>query len=823
MVTNVPGRPTHGRKFKGRPEAHTTRARIICPREQVQLERSSEADRYTIIAPIGKGGMGEVFRARDNRLERDVALKILPAAYASNPDRLRRLEQEARAAGQINHPNVVAVYDVATVNGATCIVSELLEGETLGQRLARGRIPDSQAIRYAVQIAEGLAAAHRRGVVHRDLKPDNIFLTTDGDRAKILDFGLAQSFEPVLDGPTVPHPTQPGMVVGTVGYMAPEQVRGGAADQRSDIFSFGVVLFEMLSGRRAFHRGSAADTMVAILNEEPPELSSEQPGLLPILRRCLAKNPDGRYQSARDLAFHLEQLASLSGSASVHSHAGSPKWSYAVAAILAALLLAAFVWYLVNQRRASMPARRTNSIAVVPFVNMSRAPDAEYFSDGMTEELITALSRVEGLRVAARTSSFAFKGKQGDARDIAGKLGVDHLLEGSVRQTGNRLRVTAQLIDGKNGYHVWSETYDREMLDVFRIQEEISREIVTRLTSAAAAPAKIERASAAEFAAYDLYLKGNFRFNQALNTGSETQLQQAVGLYEQAIARNPRSAAAYSGLAKAYTHFELMGVHVEEHHQKAEVAARRALQLDPNLAEAHIALGDVFFHHGNNVAEAEREFRRAIELDPNSAEAHSYYGYLLLRECRVDEAGVQGRLAVQSSPLDLVANVFLGHALVYARQYDEAIRHLENALQIDPQSAGTLHMLSVAQSMRGDHDRAIDGYKRVAAMIPKDPQVRIMQAWLNARAGRGQEAWKIVNEVLALPPEERVKRSHVLGGTHIVLGEHERALEWLKKGVETGYVSWFDLKASPWFDALRSDPRFTALIEQAATKEKRKA
>lgn len=768
--------------------------------------------------------MGEVFRARDHRLERDVALKILPPEYASNPDRLRRLEHEARAAGQINHPNVVAVYDVADVDGATCIVSELLEGETLGQRLGRGKIPAAQAIRYAVQIAEGLAAAHRRGVVHRDLKPDNIFITTDGDRAKILDFGLAQSFEPMMDGPTVPYPTQPGMVVGTVGYMAPEQVRGGAADQRSDIFSFGVVLFEMLSGRRAFQRGSAADTMVAILNEEPPELSSEQPGLLAILRRCLAKNPDGRYQSARDLAFHLDQLASFTGSGSVAIHTRSTKWPYALAAMLAMLLLAGLVWYLANQRRAIVPVRKANSIAVVPFVNMSRAPDAEYFSDGMTEELITALSRVEGLRVAARTSSFAFKGKQGDARDIAGKLGVDHLVEGSVRQSGNRLRVTAQLIDGSNGYHVWSETYDRELLDVFRIQEEISREIVTRLTSKPAAPPRVERASANEFEAYDLYLKGIFLFNQAIAAGSEPLLERAVGLYEQAIARNARLAAAYSGLAKAYVHFETVGgANLEERHRKAAIAARKAIELDPNLADAHVALGDVLFHHENDVAGGEREFRRAIELDPNSAEGHYYYAYLLLREYRLDEAIVQSRLALQASPLDPFAASTLGAVFIYARQYEDAINVVENALKADPQSAALLHFLSVAHSMNGQHEKALAEYSRMAAMTPSHPLTRMTHGWMFARAGRREEASKILSEVLAYPPEERIKASHSVGGTYIVFGDHDRALEWLKKGLEAGTVSWFDLKASPWFDPLRSDPRFSALIEQAALKEKRRA
>ena len=796
---------------------------------EVSLEPTSQPDRYKILAPIGKGGMGEVYRARDTRLERDVALKVLPASVASDANRLRRLEQEARAASRINHPNVVAVYDVIEIDGAPAIVSELLDGETLGHRLARGKIPPAQALRYAVQIADGLAAAHRQEVIHRDLKPDNIFITTDGDRAKILDFGLAKPAESVvLDGPTVPHLTSPGAVVGTVGYMSPEQVRGGAADQRSDIFSFGVVLFEMLSGLRAFQRGSAAETMSAILNEEPPEMSSEQPGLLAVVRRCLAKNPDARYQSARDLAFHLEQLSSFSGSAPIDVRARSKKWPYIAAAILAAVILTGFIWLRSNGKDDSPPSavnRKTSSIAVVPFANVSKAADAEYFSDGMTEELITALSRIDGLRVVARSSSFAFKGKEGDAREIARQLGVQHLLEGSVRQTGNRLRITAQLVDGSNGYHVWSETYDREVLDVFVVQQEIARAIASRLASPPAEPQRVQRASPEEFAAYDLYLKANFHFSQAMTSGSEPMLQKAVALYEQAIARNPNFAAAYSGLADAYTHFEIVGAaELEERHNKAEVAARKALQLDPNLAEAHVALGDVLFHHGKDAAGAEREFRRAIELNPNLAEARYYYGVLLLSEYRLDEALAQNRIALQLSPQDASARWAYGQALTFARKYPEAIAVLEGAVKIDPQAAGPLFELAVARSMNGEHEKAVAEWNRALTLTPqRHPFQTMVTAWIHARAGKRDEAIKILNEVLAYPPQERIKASHAFGGTYIALGDNERALEWLKRGMEAGVVSWFELKAAPWFDALRSDPRYDALIEQAAAKKKQPA
>jgi tetratricopeptide (TPR) repeat protein len=385
------------------------------------------------------------------------------------------------------------------------------------------------------------------------------------------------------------------------------------------------------------------------------------------------------------------------------------------------------------------------------------------------------------------------------------------------------LRVTAQLIDGSNGYQVWSETYDREMLDVFLIQEEISREIAGRLVSRAPAASRAQRVSREEFAAYDLYLKANSLLNEALTAGSEPLLQRAVGLYEQAIARNPRFAAAYSGLANAHTHYELVGgANHEEHHRKAAIAARKALDLDPNLAEAHVALGDVLFHHEKDVAGGEREFRRAIELDPNLAQAHVFYGYLLSRENRIDEAVSRFRFALKLSPFDPQAAHYLGLALILSRKYEEAVDVLEGAMRNDPQSPA-LFNLAVAHSMLGDHEKALAEWSRASAMSPAPhPMQRMVHGWVFARAGRREEALKILNEVLAYPPEERIKASHAFGGTYIALGDNERALEWLEKGVDAGVVTWFELKTSPWFDALRADPRFDALIEKAAAKEKRR-
>src|SRR5262245_17237858 len=400
------------------------------------LKSGTRLGPYEVMEAIGAGSMGEVYRARDTRLGREIAVKVLPEAISQDRDRLRRFEHEARAAAALSHPNVLVVYDVGSHDGAPYVVMELLEGETLAARLKRSRLPVEKAVEITVQVASGLSATHIRGVIHRDLKPSNIFLTRDG-HAKILDFGIAKTTLPgALNPEAETRITESGLVIGTIGYMSPEQVRGTAADARSDIFSLGAILYEMLVGQRAFVGRSGADTLCAIIEGEPPALASlgvnAPPALVRILSRCRRNAPVQRFQSAADLRFALEAATGTGEGAS---------------------------------------APREKSIAVLPFANMSATSDQEYFSDGLAEELINALAQLSGLRVVSRSSSFRFRGRDLDVREIGQQLNVDTILEGSVRRAGNRLRVTVQLISVVDGYHLWSERYDRELSDVFVIQD----------------------------------------------------------------------------------------------------------------------------------------------------------------------------------------------------------------------------------------------------------------------------------------------------------------------------------------------------------------
>ncbi len=499
---------------------------------------------YEILAPIGAGGMGEVYRARDGRLGRDVAVKVLPEAVAGDPESLARFERETRAVASLSHPNILAIHDVGREGGVSFAVLELLEGETLRRRLAAsGPLTWRAALEIAAPVAEGLAAAHDRGIVHRDLKPENIFLTADG-RVKILDFGLARRAvgAPAPDetgSPTADGLTAPGVVLGTLGYLSPEQARGQDVDGRSDVFAFGSVLYEMLTGRRAFGAASASESLVAILRDEPrdpAELGIAVPtGLAGVLRRCLRKNPPERFQSASDLAFSLRAAVPEPGSASGEA--------------------------------AKVPV----SVAVLPFRNVSPDPENEYFSDGITEELINALAQVPGLRVAARTSSFLFKERREDIRAIAERLGVSTVLEGSVRKAGDRVRISAQLINAADGYHLWSESHDQNMSDVFAVQEEIARAIVRQLrVKLGLGGETIVKRHTSDPEAYNLYLKGRYFWNRREAESS----RKALGYFQEAIARDPKYALAYAGLADSY-----LG-RAKDEMARAKEAASRAVSLD---------------------------------------------------------------------------------------------------------------------------------------------------------------------------------------------------------------------------------------------------
>jgi serine/threonine protein kinase/Tfp pilus assembly protein PilF len=744
---------------------------------------------YEILSPLGAGGMGEVYRARDTRLERDVAVKVLPDRLVEDAEALARFEREAKAVAALSHPNILAIHDFGQHEAIVYAVMELLEGETLRDRMAAATLPPRKAVEFALQIALGLAAAHDRGIVHRDLKPQNIFVTRDG-LVKILDFGLAKWVQaPESTGQTA-GATEPGMVLGTAGYMSPEQVRGAALDHRSDLFCLGAILYEMLSGERAFLKDSDVETLMAILKEQPPELSRPgrpvAPELADIVAHCLEKNVEERFQSARDLAFALRVLEREGRSIS-----GRPDSSARSAALAAAGPDAAQV-----------------SIAVLPFRNMSADRDAEYFSDGMTEEIINALTKIEALRVASRTSAFAFKGKDEDVRKIGAALGVKAVLEGSVRQAGRKIRITAQLIDVADGYHLWSEKYDREMEDIFAVQDEIARAIAEVL-KVRLLPAEVTRLAArstGNVEAYNDFLKGRYFFNRR-------EAPDAIVEFELALQRDPSYTEAYTGLADSYCIYGFYGgISTLEAFSKARAAVEKARVLEPDSAEVHVSLGLFEHYFGWSLERQEKHLRRAIELAPRSAAGYTWLSLRLCFEDRHDEAIELARRATELEPLSANVQTNVGWAFIGARMYEDAVREFRRALHIDPKAPYPLWAVGVAYRMLGRPGEAVTSLEKALEVTLNRQSFYVgMLGAAYAAAGRKPEALELLEELQERSRVEYVAPQH-LAFILIVLGDVDRAFAELERAVaERNCLMWW-LRGSPIFDPLRSDPRFPGLL-----------
>jgi serine/threonine-protein kinase len=746
------------------------------------LGAGTRLGRYEILAPIGAGGMGEVYRARDAHLERDVAVKVLPASAVDDPESRARFEREARAVAALPHPNIVAIHDVGHEGTLGYAVLELLEGETLRERLLRGALPWRLALEIGVPVAEGLAAAHARGIVHRDLKPENIFLTADG-RTKILDFGIARRLTPDLSGDTSAATlgaTRPGVVLGTLSYLSPEQARGEPVDGRSDIFAFGSVHYEMLTGNRAFSAPTSSETMVAILRDEPPEPASLGTAfpreLWDVIRRCLEKARERRFQSASDLAFALSAV----GRSAERFSAAGPAAAGAV------------------------------SVAVLPFRNLSPDRENEYFSDGMTEELINALAKVPGLRVAARTSSFAFKDKQEDVRAIGERLGVRSVLEGSVRRSGERLRVSAQLVDASAGYQVWSETYDRGASDVFAVQEEIARSIVERLKSklGLATGEAIVRRGTDDPEAYNLYLKGRYFWNRR----TLESCRRAITYFEQAIARDPGYAPAYAGLADAYVG------RAKDEMARAKAAAERAIALDDNLAEGHAAMARALFYHDWNWAGAEREFRHAIELNPFYPETHHVYSHYLIPAGRIPESLAASRRALDLDPLSVSMVAHVGWHLVYSGSFEESMPYSRAAIDMDGSFFAARIHLGMALEALGRLDEAIEQFRRAGEISSESSESAGSLGHALAIAGRSVEA-RAVLDGLEARPAERAASPFDCAVVWAGLGEPDKVFEWLDRAADARLPAIVEIRADPRFRPVSSDPRFTALARRIGIPE----
>lgn len=727
---------------------------------------------YQILAALGHGGMGEVYRARDVRLQREVAIKVVPERYAQNAQALGRFFREVRAVAALSHPNIVAIYDIGTERGLTYAVMELLQGQTLRHRLRHDQMRWTEAVDIARAVAEGLAAAHAKRIVHRDVKPENIFLT-EGGGVKILDFGLArlQGREGGAEEGTSRLETQPGMLLGTVAYMSPEQVRGQPADERSDIFSFGCVIYEMVAGRRSFPGESAGETMAAILHDSPTELSQsgrERPAELDrLILRCLQKEPGRRFQAMREVADALRQL----GQCALGGEGSSPPISETAA-------------FLHTPCPGPEPPRAP-SLAVLPFRNMSSDPENEFFSDGLAEELITVLSKVKRLRVASRTSSFAFRDRAEDVRQIGEQLNVRNVLEGSVRKAGNRLRISVQLVSAVDGYQLWSETYNRELQDVFAIQEEIAQSIAKALQVILTEQEKraIERAPTCNVEAYEYYLRGRHFTRQFRREAFEIALR----MFERAIEIDPAYALAYAGIADChsllYVSFKCM-----PSLEAADTASRKALELAPDLAEAHVARS-LAVALNKHYAEAQREYETAIRLDPMLFEAYYYHGRTCHAQGNYLDAARLFEQACRLRPDDYQAASYL--AMVYR----------ELGRTADAEAAGRCAAEVVSKHVQGH---------------PRDLRALNTGAVIWCRIGETERALEWAARALALGADEPITLYNV-ACAYALLGRTEQALDCLENAVRHGYAHREWLEHDSDLASLRGHARFQALLPHSET------
>jgi|SRR5215467_2736274 len=745
---------------------------------------------YYVQELLGFGGMGEVYRARDARLERDVAIKVLPASLPHDPDRLRRFEQEARAAAALNHPNILAVFQMGTYEGAPYLVSELLEGSTLREHERLGPVAVSKAVDYAIQTAHGLAAAHDKGIVHRDLKPENLFVTKDG-RIKILDFGLAKLTRPegksAATSETLSQATVSGMVMGTVGYMSPEQIRGQSIDGRADIFSLGVVLYEMVAGRRPFEGATAIEVGSAILQKPPEPFPSDVPASLRrIVGHCIAKESSGRYQRAEELRVALEAILGEEN-----------KLGRSRPAVIGA-----------GKGLAAGPIR---SLVVLPLRNLSPNPDEEYFAEGVTEELTSALAQVSSLRVVSHRSAVHYQGRNQPLREIARKLKVEAAVEGAVLRVGDRVRITAQLIHAPADTHIWAGSYERDLRNVLALQTEIARaianEIQVKLTPRE--QARLLRPGEVDPDAYRLYLKGRFHLLKWTPEG----FGKGVEFFRQALEQDPSYALAYAGLAECYCFagfYHLMPGKVV--FAPAKAAARRALELDETLAETHVSMAAASLAHDWDWLTALAECRRAIELNPGHANAHHWYAIISNFCGRQREALAEMRHALDLDPLSLIIQTHLGWVFYTMGEYDQAIRQFQQALELDRNFLFAQWMLGQTYSAAGQHEKAIELIEKVNALFGRDPPVLAGLLGYNfAKTGRESEAHQLLAGL-----ENSVKAGAASPYEPVLLctglNDVDQAFAWLETcyADRSSYLAL--LKIERIIDPLRSDPRFQDLV-----------
>lgn len=824
---------------------------------------------YKILRQIGAGGMGEVYLALHASTNRKVALKLLSPYLIKDEQRAWRFQQEARAVLALNHPNIVTIYDIGQAGDIHFIATEFIEGETLREQMARASLEINEALDIAIQVAGALAAAHKAGVVHRDIKPENIMLRPDG-YVKVLDFGLAKLTERYGVATTsaiTKIDTEPGLVMGTTRYVSPEQARGLPVDSRTDIWSLGVVLYEMVAGHAPFEGATPTDVIISIVEKEPAPLvryKPEAPAQLElIIKKALAKDREQRFHVVTDLLIDLrilqreleieaeleraipsewrraeaatssgrqttvetthEPMAHATEMATAHTTSrakyllGEIKRHWTGVIIIAITLSLAIValtyFYSARRNKTSI-----NSIAVLPFVNDSVDPTTEYLSDGITESLINSLSQLPTLRVMARSTAFSYKGRAVDPRQVGRELGVDVVLTGRITQREDALSIQADLVNVADGSQLWGEQYNRTLSDVLAIQQEISTEISERLRLKITGEEqlRVTRHSTKHTEAYQLYLKGRYHWNKRTDEGFRT----AIEYFLQAIEKDPTYALAYVGLADSYLLSELLPA--RERYPKAKAAALKALEIDGTLGEAHASLAAIKNWYDFDWLGAEMEFRRAIELSPNYPTAHHWYGEFLANLGRFEESVAEYQRALEIDPLSLAISSDLGMVYYHARQYDRAMEHLKKVVEMDPNYVRTHFYLAEVYEEKGMFEEALAEWERGSLLEGDNPSELAKGKTAIRNAFKSSDArgyWRMKLEIVKEETRRRKRvyftgRSIDLALLHARVGDRDQAFEWFEKVYEDREPSLLWLKVAPNCDNLRSDPRFTDLLRR---------
>ena len=834
------------------------------------INQGTKLGRYEIRSKLGAGGMGEVYLAQDTKLDRKVALKILPAELAANQERMWRFTQEAKAAAALNHPNIAHVYEIGEAERLHFIAMEFVDGQTLSQLIHATNTDLPKLLRYLQHAAEGLAKAHAAGIVHRDLKPDNIMVTRDG-HAKILDFGLAKLLEtpgPGTNGNTpsdvataiLRQHSTPGTVLGTAGYMSPEQAQGKTAeiDHRSDIFSFGCILFEAVTDHQPFEGSDAVDTLNKIIREPAPPVSGFNPraptDLQRIIRRCLAKDPEDRYQSIKDVAIELRELRreltseldttvppvtsdstkaqdqysmadqtavsdivsagprNLSSAEYIVSEIKQHKNAAVVLSILVLAIVVLGVWFFAFY---SPTASHIQSMAVMPFVNTSGNTEIEYLSDGITESLINSLSQIPKLSVKARSSVFTYKGKEVSPQQVAKDLSVQAILNGRVQQRGEQVILSVELVDARTGNQLWGEQYSRKMTDLLSLQSEIARDVSSKLKSrlTGAQEQKIVKNYTQNTEAYQLYLRGRYHWNKR----TTADVKKSIEYFQQAIDKDPAYGLAYAGLAEAYILVPQYGLgSPQEGYPKARAAALKAIEIDGTLAEAHNALAAIKSNYEWKFDEAEAEWQKTIALNPNYATAHQWYGEHLLGMGRYDEALAETKRAQELDPLSLIINGMLGVTYRVKGQNDQAIEQLRKTLEMDPNFTRTHLFLAETYQRAGRFEEAADEFGKTFVLIggPPEDAARFSAAVKGAYKTSGPKGyWRTLAEFLTNRAPRPGPPLTVLAGFWTQAGETDKAFALLEKAYQEHDDAMMTVK-DPIFDPIKSDPRYKDLLRR---------